>query len=36
MLGKLPYRHKREFFRTRLEDLINPKHELLLLAKAIF
>jgi IS5 family transposase len=27
--------NEREFFRTRLEDLINPKHELALLAKSI-
>jgi IS5 family transposase len=34
MLGKLPA-NQRELFRTRLEDLINPNHELALLAKAI-
>jgi IS5 family transposase len=34
MLGKLP-ENERELFRTRLEDLINPKHELVLLAKKI-
>jgi len=34
MLGKLP-ENQRELFRTRLEDLINPNHELALLAQAI-
>ena len=34
MLGKLQENH-RELFRTRLEDLINPHHELALLAKKI-
>ena len=34
MIGKLP-ENQRELFRTRLEDLINPNHELALLAKAI-
>ena len=34
MLGKLP-ENNRELFRTRLEDLINPHHELALLSKAI-
>ena len=34
MLGKLQENH-RELFRTRLEDLINPRHELALLAKTI-
>jgi len=34
MLGKLQV-NQRDFFRTRLEDLINPNHELALLAKAI-
>jgi IS5 family transposase len=34
MLGKLP-QNQPEFFRTRLEDLINPNHELALLSKAI-
>jgi IS5 family transposase len=34
MLGKLQ-ENEREFFRTRLEDLINPNHELALLAKQI-
>ena len=34
MLGKLKDNH-RELFRTRLEDLINPNHELALLANAI-
>jgi hypothetical protein len=29
MLGKLP-KNDRELFRTRLEDLINPNHELAL------
>jgi IS5 family transposase len=35
MLGKLPVDDHRELFRTRLEDLINPKHELALLSKTI-
>jgi len=35
MLGKLPDRNQREIFRTRLEDLINPQHELALLADKI-
>jgi len=34
MIGKLP-QNERELFRTRLEDLINPNHELALLAKKI-
>jgi IS5 family transposase len=34
MLGKLQ-ENSRELFRTRLEDLINPRHELALLSKAI-
>jgi IS5 family transposase len=34
MLGKLQ-ENQRELFRTRLEDMINPNHELALLAKAI-
>ena len=34
MLGKLQ-KNERELFRTRLEDLINPNHELALLAKKI-
>ena len=34
MLGKLQ-ENERELFRTRLEDLINPNHELALLAKKI-
>jgi len=34
MIGKLQ-ENQRELFRTRLEDLINPRHELALLAKAI-
>ena len=34
MLGKLQ-ENQREFFRTRLEDLINPCHELALLEKSI-
>jgi len=29
MIGKLP-ENQRELFRTRLEDLINPNHELAL------
>ena len=35
MLGKLPDKNQREFFRTRLEDLINPNHEVALLSKTI-
>ncbi|MDR2511239.1 MAG: transposase, partial [Bacteroidales bacterium] len=35
MLGKLPLDDHREHFRTRLADLINPQHELALLANAI-
>ncbi|MDR3326978.1 MAG: hypothetical protein LBT04_02415, partial [Prevotellaceae bacterium] len=35
MLGKLPENSSRELFRTRLEDLINPQHELALPAKKI-
>jgi hypothetical protein len=35
MLGKLHENSSRELFRTRLEDLINPQHELALLAKKI-
>ena len=34
MLGKLK-ENERDLFRTRLEDLINPHHELALLSKAI-
>ena len=34
MLGKLQENH-RELFRTRLEDLINPHHELAFWAKSI-
>ena len=34
MVGKLQ-KNERELFRTRLEDLINPNHELALLAKKI-
>ena len=34
MLGKLP-ENQLELFRTRLEDLINPNHELAMLAKTI-
>ena len=34
MLGKLK-ENQREFFRTRLEDLINPNHDLALLSNAI-
>ena len=30
MLGKLVDKNQREIFRTRLEDLINPHHELAL------
>jgi IS5 family transposase len=32
MLGKLPVDDHRELFRTRLADLLNPQHELALLA----
>jgi IS5 family transposase len=35
MLGKLQDNNQRELFRTRLEDLINPRHELALLANTI-
>jgi IS5 family transposase len=35
MLGKLPVEDHRELFRTRLADLINPEHELALLANKI-
>jgi IS5 family transposase len=35
MLGKLPENNQRDLFRTRLEDLINPDHELVLLSKTI-
>jgi IS5 family transposase len=35
MLGKLPVDDRRELFRTRLADLINPQHELALPATAI-
>ncbi|MDR3366969.1 MAG: hypothetical protein LBO71_08405 [Prevotellaceae bacterium] len=35
MLGKLPLDDHRELFRTRLADLINPKHELALLADKV-
>ncbi|MDR2119335.1 MAG: transposase [Tannerella sp.] len=35
MLGKLPVDDHRELFRTRLADLINPEHELALLANKI-
>ena len=35
MLGKLQNRNERELFRTRLEDIINPNHELALLANTI-
>jgi IS5 family transposase len=34
MVGKLQ-ENQRELFRTRLEDLINPNHEMVLLSKAI-
>ena len=34
MIGKLP-ENQRELFRTRLTDLINPKHELAMLANTI-
>ncbi|MDR2971211.1 MAG: IS5 family transposase [Bacteroidales bacterium] len=35
MTGKLPDKNQCELFRTRLEDLINPNHELALLANKI-
>jgi len=35
MLGKLRDKNQRELFRTRLEDLINPNHELALLSNRI-
>ena len=35
MLGKLADRNQCEIFRTRLADLINPQHELALLADKI-
>ncbi|MDR1346969.1 MAG: transposase [Prevotellaceae bacterium] len=35
MIGKLQERNQRELFRTRLEDMINPKHDLALPATAI-
>jgi IS5 family transposase len=35
MLGKLPKNKERELFRTRLEDLIDPSHELVLLSNKI-
>jgi IS5 family transposase len=35
MLGKLPDKNQRELFRTRLVDLINPRHELAMLADRI-
>jgi IS5 family transposase len=35
MLGKLPVDDHRELFRTRMADLINPKHEFALLANKI-
>ena len=35
MLGKLVDKNQRDLFRPRLEDLINPNHELALLANAI-
>ncbi|MDR2764198.1 MAG: hypothetical protein LBB90_04125, partial [Tannerella sp.] len=35
MTGKLPQDDHRELFRTRLADLINPQHELALLADSI-
>ena len=34
MIGKLA-KNERELFRTRLADLINPKHELAMLAQSI-
>jgi IS5 family transposase len=35
MTGKLPKDDHRELFRTRLADLINPQHELALLANTM-
>ena len=35
MSGKLVDKNHRDLFRTRLEDLIDPNHELALLANAI-
>jgi IS5 family transposase len=35
MTGKLPKDDPRELFRTRLTNLINPQHELILLSNAI-
>ena len=35
MLGSLPDKKQRELFRPLLSDLINPKHELVLLADRI-
>jgi IS5 family transposase len=35
MIGKLQPNDQRDLFRTRLEDLINPNHELALLSKKI-
>ena len=35
MVGKLQDKNQRDLFRPRLEDLINPNHELALLANAI-
>ncbi|MDR0754163.1 MAG: transposase [Prevotellaceae bacterium] len=35
MSGKLQEKNQRELFRIRLEDVINPNHELVLLAKSI-
>jgi hypothetical protein len=34
MLGKLQEKNQRKLFRTRLEDMINPNHELALLLQA--
>ncbi|MDR1199273.1 MAG: hypothetical protein LBK94_09745 [Prevotellaceae bacterium] len=35
MPGKLQEKNHRELFRTRLENMINPKHDLALLSNAI-
>ena len=35
MTGKLPDKNQRDLFYTRLEDLINPNHEMALLSNAI-
>ncbi|MDR2814973.1 MAG: hypothetical protein LBB79_10035 [Prevotellaceae bacterium] len=35
MTGKLPKDGHRELFRTRLADLVNPQHELAMLAHTV-